>query len=54
MIDFEIQGASFDLSKVVKYLGVWPDAKLIFAEHVNLPTIKEQFRQVLSTHMCPQ
>lgn len=39
---FEIQGRTFDPSNAVKYLGVWLDTKMSFAEHVNHATIKAE------------
>lgn len=39
-ITFELRGNTITLSKAVKYLGVWLDTKLNFAEHVNQTVAK--------------
>lgn len=41
-IFFEIEGKRLELSKAIKYLGVWLDTKMTFAEHVNQATIKAE------------
>lgn len=39
---FEVQGTTFGPTKAVKYLGVWLDTKMTFAEHVNQAIIKAE------------
>lgn len=52
-VRFELQGTNFGLSKSVKYLGVWLDSKLTFAEHVNQTITKAEKTIKALTNLMP-
>lgn len=41
-ISFELLGSTIEVGKAVKYLGVWLDTKLSFAEHIKQTIVKAE------------
>lgn len=52
-IALNIQGTPIELSKTLKYLGVWLDTKMTFSEHVNKVVMKVEKTVAALTNLMP-